>query len=159
MPEPKYATPVFFCGHRHESWFLAGKWCSALISGEFSMFFFLSTGYYPLLWGSETPPVLACEAVSKCEKTFHSSQLPPQNADLNPEILCLSFYLYILPYLILKRLTCLFGSLESSASVQKFFCRSCSILRWIFDVFFGKEGDFPVLFLHNLFCLCPQFYF
>lgn len=42
--------------------------------------------------------------------------------------------------LILKRLACLFGSLWSSACVQKMFCRSCSICRWISDVFVGRDA-------------------
>ena len=45
--------------------------------------------------------------------------------------------------LILWRLACLFGSFWSSACVQKVFCRSCSICRWISDVFVGRD----VLFL------------
>ena len=45
------------------------------------------------------------------------------------------FYLYILPYLILRRLACFWGSLESSPSVQNVFCRNCSTWRWVFYVF------------------------
>ena len=35
--------------------------------------------------------------------------------------------------------SCLLGSLRSSASVQQVFCRSCSICRCIFDVFVGRK--------------------
>lgn len=40
--------------------------------------------------------------------------------------LSLFFYPYLLPCLILWRLTCLLKSLGSSASIQNVFCRSCS---------------------------------
>ena len=38
-----------------------------------------------------------------------------------------------------------FGSLGSSASVQKVFCRTCSICRWVFDVFFGERWSFHLI--------------
>ena len=70
---------------------------------------------------------------------FSPSWLPPQGAGPCPEILFLFFYLCLLPYLILKRLTCIFGSLGSSTSVLKVYCKSCFICKWISDVFVGKK--------------------
>ena len=56
---------------------------------------------------------------------------------------CLLFFLYLLPYIILWRLACLFGSLGSSASVQKVFCRNCSTYWCIFNVFVGIKVIWP----------------
>ena len=44
--------------------------------------------------------------------------------------------------LVLRRLACLFGSLWSSAHVQKVFYRSHSICRWTSDVFVGRDVFF-----------------
>ena len=53
-----------------------------------------------------------------------------------------SFSLYLLSYLFLRRLACLFGNLGSSIVVQKLFCRSCFIFRQIFYVLVGKKVIF-----------------
>ena len=58
---------------------------------------------------------------------------------LCPEILCLSFSLYFLSYLILKRLVCLSGYLGLSTGTQKLFRGSCSTHRWSFNVFVGRK--------------------
>ena len=47
----------------------------------------------------------------------------------------LLFVFYILSYLLSKWMDCLSGCLVSSASVQKFFCWSCSAFKWFFDEF------------------------
>ena len=51
------------------------------------------------------------------------------------------FVFYILSYFLSKRMGCLSGCLESSASIQKFvfFCGSCSAFRWTFDEFVGEK--------------------
>ena len=68
-------------------------------------------------------------------RSFSSFMTPsPGLWSLSPNHLSL-FYLYLLPYLILRKLVYLFGSLGSSACIQKLFCRSCSTCRLIFDVF------------------------
>ena len=54
------------------------------------------------------------------------------------EILYLHFCLYPLSYLILKRLVCLSGYLESSTSIQKLFCGSHSYCR-SFDIFVQEK--------------------
>lgn len=73
------------------------------------------------------------------------------------QIPCLPFYLYLLPYLILRRLACPFGSLGSSASFQKVYYWSCSTCRWVFDGFAGVGYDFSILFLCNLEGLSSDF--
>ena len=59
------------------------------------------------------PTVPAHVVVSKCAETFPPSQLSPQGAgphlkffSVSLSLFFLVFDLYILPYLILKRLTC-----------------------------------------------------
>ena len=94
------------------------------------------------------PPVPAHERVSECAETFSPSQLTPQGADLHPNS-CISFFLIFLPYLILCKLACLFGSLGSYVSIQKVLCRSCSTCRYIFDVFVG-ERDLHILLIYHL---------
>ena len=49
----------------------------------------------------------------------------------------------ILSYLFSKRMGCLFGSLVSSASVQKLFYGSCSAFKWSFDAFVGEKVISP----------------
>ena len=80
------------------------------------------------------PPVTGFPAVWKL--LFHDS-LPRMG--LCPEILCLSFSLYFLSYLILKRLVCLSGYLGLSTGIQKLFRGSCSTHRWSFNVFVGRK--------------------
>ena len=47
------------------------------------------------------------------------------------------FVFYILSYLLSKTMGCLSGCLVSSASVQKWFCRICSVFKCSFDIFVG----------------------
>ena len=49
------------------------------------------------------------------------------------------FMFYLLSYLLLKTMGCLFGCLVSSASVQKLFCGICSAFKWSFDEFVGEK--------------------
>ena len=74
------------------------------------------------------PPVLTCEGVSEFVKTFSFMTPSPECRSLSRNTF-LFFYLHLLPYLILKRLTCIFGSLGSSASVLKVYCKSCFICK------------------------------
>ena len=70
------------------------------------------------LWNSE---VLLCPRLWgsfwECGNFSSFTTLIPNTGPF--QILCLFFFLYLLPYLILWRLACLFGSLWSSASIQK----------------------------------------
>ena len=52
---------------------------------------------------------------------------------------CLCFFFFLLPYPGTWGISCLLGSLRSSASVQLVFCKSCSTCRCIFDVFVGRK--------------------
>ena len=52
---------------------------------------------------------------------------------------CLCCFFFLLPYPSTGGVSCLLGSLRSSASVQRVFCGSCSTCRCISDVFVGKE--------------------
>ena len=52
---------------------------------------------------------------------------------------CLCFFFFLLPYPGTWGISCLLGSLRSSASIQYVFCRSCSTCRCIFDVFVGRK--------------------
>ena len=91
------------------------------------------------------------KGVSECTKAFPPSWLPSQGSGHLLQILCfllllffclfvcLFFNFYLLPYLILRRLACLFGSLRSSASVQKVFCEICSTCWCIFDEFVSRK--------------------
>ena len=58
------------------------------------------------------------------------------------------FFLLLFSYCFMWRLSCLFGSLRSSDSIQQVFC-SCSTCSCIFDVL-GEEDDPHVLLLCNL---------
>ena len=52
---------------------------------------------------------------------------------------CLCFFFFLLPYPGAWAVSCLLGSLRSSASVQSVFCRSCSTCRCTFDVPVGRK--------------------
>ena len=52
---------------------------------------------------------------------------------------CLCLFFFLLPYPCMWGVSCLLGSLRSSASIQQVFYRSCSTCRWIFDVFVGRK--------------------
>ena len=60
--------------------------------------------------------------------------------DLCPtSFFCLSFYLYIFSYLLLKTMDCFSGCLMSSASIQKLFCGIYSVFKCSFDEFMGEK--------------------
>ena len=69
-------------------------------------------------------------------RKFSSFTVPSQGCRSHPDSFVFRF-LFLLPYSIVWRLACLFGSLGSSASIQVF-CRSCSICTWSFHVFGGS---------------------
>ena len=52
---------------------------------------------------------------------------------------CLCFFFFLLPYPGMWGVSCLLGSLRSSASIQLVFCRSSSTCRCISDVFVGRK--------------------
>ena len=125
-----------------------------------------------LLRGSEAspppaPPSLPVKGLPSVWKLFllHSSFPEVQVLSL---LFCLCFFFFLLPYPGTWGVSCLWGSLRSSASVQKVFCRSCSTCRCISDVFVGRKvistsyssailkvsvylfSDFPSLILYSL---------
>ena len=53
------------------------------------------------------------------------------------------FIFYILSYLLSKTMGCLSGCLVSSASVQKLFCRICSMFKLSFDELMGEKVVSP----------------
>ena len=124
-PKPQHPAPTHHCWLQGNS-VLAGKCWLAIIPP----FHLLNTCCCIPLGGSEAPPVHTWEGVSECEETFPPSRLPPRGTSPCPEILCLFIFLYLLSYLIRRRLTCLFGSLGSPASIQKVFCRNSFTCRW-----------------------------
>ena len=104
--------------------------CSAMISVvNYFHFVFQAPSIVLLPEVPKLPSVLTYEGVSESVETFPPSWLPPQGAGPLAEILCFFFYLYLLPYLILRKLASLFGSLGSSADVPKVFYMNCSISR------------------------------
>ena len=118
-PEPENPAPTC-CGHM--SCFSAGKCRSAMTS-------VVNFLYLPLRhsWLC-SPSFQSCLLILLAKgcpgvQVLPPSLRPPWGAGPFLTVFCLLFYL--LPYLILKRLTCLFGGLGPSASIQKVFC-SCS---------------------------------
>ena len=118
-PEPENPAPTC-CGHM--SCFSAGKCRSAMTSG-------VNFLYLPLRhsWLC-SPSFQSCLLILLARgcpgvQVLPPSLRPPWGVGPFLTVFCLLFYL--LPYLILKRLTCLFGGLGPSASIQKVFC-SCS---------------------------------
>lgn len=79
---------------------------------------FFSFCSFAALCDTKAPTDANCEKVFYCMETSSLSQLLPRTA-LHPYLksFCLYFYLYLLSYLILKRLVYLSGHLGSSASV------------------------------------------
>jgi len=133
--KPENSAPIHYgcvCA-RH---FSSGKCCLASIFVVNFLFCPSSTCccISPLMfWSSPSLTPLVRRFLSV--QSFSSFMTPsPRLWSLSPNHLSL-FHLYLLPYLILRKLACLFGSLGSSACIQKLFCRSCSTCRLIFDVF------------------------
>ena len=134
-PEPKHSGLT--CPKRCANSFSAGKGWSEVIFVVMSLCFAFwePVAVFPSE-GTELPcpvPIAACEGVSKHVETFLSSWLSSKWGSPSQD-LCLFIFLYLLSYLILRRLACLFGSLGSSASIQKVFCGNCPTSRCIFDV-------------------------
>ena len=96
-----------------------------------------------LLHGSEasphthppSPPVKGFP--SKWKLFLLHSSLP--EVQVPSTFFCLCFFFFLLPYPGTWGVSCLLGSLRSSASIQKVFCRSCSTCRCISDVFVGRK--------------------
>ena len=71
------------------------------------------------------------------------------------------FIFFILSYLLLKTMGCLFGCLMSSASIQKLFCGICSAFKCSFDEFVGEKmvsPSYSSAIFYELFYML-QFYF
>ena len=144
-PEPWDPTPTLCCVSRHVSHFLVESDIQQQSLGWIlSVFAFQAPDpVFPseVLKLNLTPPMRGFPSMWKLfllHDSFPWAQIPV----LKP--LSLFFNLYLLPYVTF--IFCYFGSLQTSAGVQKF-CESCSICRWIFNVFVGKEDIF--LFLHH----------
>ena len=82
----------------------------------------LHTTAHSRQWGQSTRLRLGCG-------NFPPLRLPPLVQIPILKSFDTFFCLYLLLYLILRRLACLFGSWGSSASIQKLFCRSFFIFR------------------------------
>ena len=103
------------------------------LCGEFSPICLPSPCFCIPLWGSKAPPTpsLPMRGFLSVWKLFLLRAPSLRHRSLTWTF-CLLFFLYLLPYIILWRLACLFGSLGSSASVQMVFCRNCTTYRCIF---------------------------
>ena len=122
------------------------------LSGEFSPFCLPSTCCCVPLWGFIVPPpTLPVRGVlSVWKPVLLQDPLPRVKVSIAKSFVYFLF-LYLLPWLILRWLASLFGSLASSASVQKVFHRS------IFVDICGFEGDLPILVLCHLIILYITF--
>lgn len=88
-------------------------------------------------WDPETPQRHSCESFLLYGKTS-PSQLPPQDVSIPKSFI--SFCLYILFYLLLKRLSCLSWSLVSSVpAFRKLFCVGLLSIQMTFDEFAGRK--------------------
>ena len=130
--------PTFSYVHKHVSHFSGGSavqkqtlWWILFILPSRNLLLCSSLKFWSSLLSSLMKGFLSLQK-------FSPSWLPPQGAGPCTERLYL-FLSSSLPYLILKRLTCIFGSLGSSTSVLKAYCKSCFICRLISDVFVGKK--------------------
>ena len=94
----------------------------------------------PWLWSFPPPPpaISAHEGASSVWKPFLlQSSLPL--VQVPSLFFCLCFFFFLLPYPGTWRVSCLLGSLRSSASVQCVFYRSSSMCRRISDVSVGRK--------------------
>ena len=82
-----------------------------------------------------SPPVKGLPSVWK-PFLLHSSLPELQVPSL---FFCLCFFFFLLPYPGMWGVSCLLGSLRSSASIQWVFYRSCSTCRCISDVFVERK--------------------
>ena len=93
----------------------------------------------PWLRSFHPPPLsLPVKGLPSVWKLFllHSSLPEVQVPSL---FFCLCFFFFLLPYPGTWAVSCLLGSLRSSAGIQWVFCRSCSTCRCIFDVFVRRK--------------------
>ena len=85
-----------------------------------------------------TPQSLPVKGLPNVCKLFllHSSLPEVQVPSL---FFCLCFFFFLLSYPGTWWVSCLLGSLRSSASIQYVFCKSCSTCRCVSDVFVGRK--------------------
>ena len=108
------------------------------LCGDFFPFCLLSTCCCIPLCGSKALPQHCSEGVSKCAETFSSSWLPPQGVGLHPKSF-VSFFSYNFSPTSFCGDWFAFLEVWGLASFQKVFCRSCSIHRYVFDIFVGRK--------------------
>ena len=72
-------------------------------------------------------------------------RLPSRDGSLS-HLFCLSFYLYIFSYLLLKTMGYFSGCLMSSAGIHKLFCGIYSAFKCSFDEFVGEKLVSPSYF-------------
>ena len=108
------------------------------LCGESSVLPSQHLSHCTVLWGSEDPlwpslwgSLLVC-------RIFSSFMTPFVGTSPSPKLLCLPFHLYLLAYLIPRRLVCF---LEVWGPLH---------MQILFSYIWGIEGGPPVLFLHHL---------
>ena len=157
-PEPQHPTLTLWPRWEHVSHFSGGQRYSATISvvnsalpSEYPLLHFLwgsNVSTCPDLWGS----FWVC-------RNFSSFTAPSPGHKTHPEVLCLlkkkkKTKLYLLPYLILRRLVCLLLSWMFSASILKAFCRSCSYVDEFLMYLWGGKWSHLILPPSWKFSLC-----
>ena len=136
QPAPPCPAPACWC----QTWAPELLLCWQLWLGPSSVFCFVSFSLLVML-PSEIPKLPhrpTCERVSYCVETSPPPWLPTQHG--SPSLTPLSlFVFYILPHLLLKRMSCFSGCLVSSACVHKLSGASCSPFKWSFDESVGAK--------------------
>ena len=118
---------------------------------------------YVALWDSKISHRPAGESVSWCLETSLFFKTPFSGWISIPTSFASLFIFYILSYLLSKTMGCFSGCLMSSASIQKFFCGICLVLKCSFNEFVGEKvvsssysstilGLLPVLIFNMLSC-------
>ena len=137
------------------SWLLLG-WKLWLGAYSVGFFFFYSSQLCCLLRFQNSPQTHLWEGFLLCGN--FSSFMTPSPGELSiPNSFVSRFVFYILSYILSKRMGCLSGYLESSASVQKLYCGNCSAFKWSFEEFVGRKwSPCPIpsyIFIHPaIFC-------
>ena len=129
QPMPPCPAPTYWC------WTLVSGLllCWQLWLGTYSVRFFFFSPSYVALWDSKTPHRLTCERVSYCVETSPPLELFPVRISIpNSFDSLFVFYICFL-------MSCLSGCLVFSASIQKWFCGSCSAFKWSFPEFVGEK--------------------
>ena len=138
--------------------------CLYLVRWKFCvvcLFVCFSIPGYVALCESKNPHRHTCERVSYCVNFSFMTPFP--GGVSLPKSFVTVFVFYILSYLLLKRLGCIFGCLVFSASVQKIFCGSFPAFKWTFDEFVADKVLSPsysstVLGLHTpISCIFIQY--